>query len=86
MSQRTCAEQDDKTKCREKNDVDVSGVPALTEDSSYPGSGTREDPYVVDWNITDTSYPYNWSNTKRWIITLQVRQTKRLQRRLTRTQ
>jgi len=39
---------------------------------SYIGSGTPEDPYVVDWDLDDPEDPYNWPNLQRWIITAQV--------------
>lgn len=38
----------------------------------YPGSGTSEDPYVVDWDLNDPEDPHNWSNLRRWFITAQV--------------
>jgi hypothetical protein len=39
---------------------------------TYIGSGTPEDPYVVDWDLNDPEDPYNWPNLQRWIITAQV--------------
>lgn len=39
---------------------------------TYIGSGTPEDPYVVDWDLDDPEDPYNWPNLQRWIITAQV--------------
>ncbi|KAK7693214.1 hypothetical protein QCA50_002780 [Cerrena zonata] len=73
MSQQTCAEQDEKAGRRAKDVTVTNDTGTLeSEESPYPGSGTPGDPYVVDWDITDKSYPYNWSSTKRWIITLQV--------------
>ena len=38
----------------------------------YPGLGTREDPFIVDWDVDDPENPYNWSKSKKWLITLQV--------------
>ncbi|EJF62434.1 MFS general substrate transporter [Dichomitus squalens LYAD-421 SS1] len=40
--------------------------------SEYPGSGTREDPYRVDWDIGDADNPFNWSKTRKWMITGQL--------------
>lgn len=40
--------------------------------STYPGTGSLEDPYVVDWHVNDSENPYNWSTTWRWFITAQV--------------
>lgn len=38
----------------------------------YIGSGTRENPFVVGWDVGDPENPYNWSKTRRWVITMQV--------------
>ncbi|WVQ79622.1 hypothetical protein IAT38_001722 [Cryptococcus sp. DSM 104549] len=35
----------------------------------YEGSGTPEDPYIVDYLPNDPSNPYNWSKGYRWGIT-----------------
>ncbi|OCH95314.1 MFS general substrate transporter [Obba rivulosa] len=45
---------------------------AVQPERSYPGSGTRDDPYVVDWSPGDVENPYNWPKSKRWIITYQL--------------
>jgi len=42
-------------------------------DKPYPGSGTSKDPFVVDWTLGDPENPFNWSRTRRWFITAQVR-------------
>lgn len=39
----------------------------------YPGTGTRGDPFVVDWDLGDPENPYNWSTRRKWAITSQVR-------------
>ncbi|KDQ15282.1 hypothetical protein BOTBODRAFT_78005, partial [Botryobasidium botryosum FD-172 SS1] len=36
------------------------------------GSGTLEDPYVVDWAPGEAENPYNWSQLRRWILTYQL--------------
>lgn len=60
----------------EKNDVETGTIVAGTEITkslvSYPGSGTAQDPYVVDWDKGDPEDPYNWSPRRKWAITLQV--------------
>lgn len=33
----------------------------------YEGSGTEEDPYVVEWIENDPRNPMEWSQTKKWI-------------------
>ncbi|KAF7338486.1 Efflux pump FUBT [Mycena venus] len=39
----------------------------------YPGSGTQQDPYVVDWDSEeDPENPLNFPNCKKWIITSQL--------------
>lgn len=41
--------------------------------SAYPGQGTAQDPYVVDWiKQSDPENPYNWSNGRKWLLTYQV--------------
>jgi len=50
-------------------------VPRLADpapSSHYPGSGTVDDPFVVDWEFGDPENPYNWPNRKKWTITAQV--------------
>lgn len=34
--------------------------------SPYPGSGTPEDPYLVDWLDDEPSNPYNWRPAFKW--------------------
>lgn len=38
----------------------------------YAGSGTTEDPYVVEWIPNDPRNPMLFSTTKKWLITLSV--------------
>lgn len=38
----------------------------------YTGRGTREDPFVVDWDDHDPENPFNWTKGRRWLITIQV--------------
>lgn len=40
--------------------------------SQYPGRGTEDDPYVVDWDLADVQNPFNWNKFHKWIITAQV--------------
>ncbi|BEJ16384.1 hypothetical protein CspHIS471_0509890 [Cutaneotrichosporon sp. HIS471] len=35
----------------------------------FPGSGTKEDPYLVDWAPGERANPYNWAKSYRWAIT-----------------
>ncbi|KAG8716145.1 hypothetical protein FRC11_008626 [Ceratobasidium sp. 423] len=41
----------------------------VNERAQLTGSGTLEDPYVVDWAPEDPENPFNWSPAKRWRIT-----------------
>ncbi|KAJ1309199.1 hypothetical protein OPQ81_004868 [Rhizoctonia solani] len=41
----------------------------VNDKAQYTGSGTLEDPYVVDWAPEDPQNPFNWSSSKRWRIT-----------------
>ena len=38
----------------------------------YTGRGTREDPFIVDWDDHDPENPFNWTKGRRWLITIQV--------------
>jgi len=36
------------------------------EESPYPGLGTPEDPYLVDWLDDEPANPYNWRPAFKW--------------------
>lgn len=39
----------------------------------YPGSGTENDPYVVDWVADyDHENPFTWENSYKWFVVLSV--------------
>ncbi|KAH7130743.1 major facilitator superfamily domain-containing protein [Dendryphion nanum] len=38
----------------------------------YEGSGTEEDPYVVEWINNDPRNPMEWAKTKKWIMCLNM--------------
>jgi len=38
----------------------------------YPGSGTEEDPYVVNWIDNDPRNPMGFSKMKKWFLTFLV--------------
>lgn len=40
--------------------------PPPPDPSPYPGSGTPEDPYLVDWLPDEPSNPYNWRPAFKW--------------------
>ncbi|KAJ5514983.1 Major facilitator superfamily domain general substrate transporter [Penicillium fimorum] len=41
-------------------------------DHPYPGSGTEEDPYAVTWIPHDPRNPMNFSNVRKWTLTMLV--------------
>lgn len=42
-------------------------TPAI-ENYDYKGSGTEEDPYVVEWIDDDPRNPFNWPKSYKWMI------------------
>ncbi|CAG7853408.1 Uncharacterized MFS-type transporter C409.08 [Serendipita indica DSM 11827] len=50
------------------NNGSVASPPA----QPYRGQGTKEDPYIVDWDADDPADPYNWSRSRRWLLTGQL--------------
>ncbi|PIL23769.1 MFS general substrate transporter [Ganoderma sinense ZZ0214-1] len=40
--------------------------------SKYPGAGTAQNPYLVDWDVLDQENPFNWSKSRKWAITAQL--------------
>jgi hypothetical protein len=52
-----------------RSDTLRSAATIVNEKAQYTGSGTPEDPYVVDWAPEDPQNPFNWSSAKRWRIT-----------------
>jgi hypothetical protein len=54
-------------------DTEKDTLPAPCAGRSYSGSGTLQDPFVVDWDSEeDPENPLNFYNCKKWIITSQV--------------
>ena len=43
-----------------------------SQPGQYPGEGTLENPYIVDWDLGEVHNPYNWTKRRKWIITAQV--------------
>ncbi len=43
--------------------------PSTPIQNSYPGSGSAEDPYLVDWLPGEAANPYNWKSSFRWTVT-----------------
>lgn len=38
----------------------------------YPGAGTVEDPFVVEFHKNDQDNPMNWAQPRKWFITVVV--------------
>ncbi|KAG8724928.1 hypothetical protein FRC09_011819 [Ceratobasidium sp. 395] len=55
------------TSVRRERTVSLQTV--VDEKTQYSGSGTIEDPYVVDWAPEDPENPFKWPAFKRWRIT-----------------
>lgn len=51
---------------------DQAGITPEVEAWHYPGSGTDDDPYVVDWIENDPRNPMLYTESKKWIITFLV--------------
>ncbi|KAF9066857.1 MFS general substrate transporter [Rhodocollybia butyracea] len=56
----------------ERTEKDCTNSTDSGQGSRYPGSGTAEDPYIVSWDEDDPENPYNWTKTRKWIITTQL--------------
>ena len=55
----------------------------MKQQHKYPGRGTQEDPFIVDWDDNDPENPFNWPKSRRWLITAQVRSLRdRMNRRM----
>ncbi|RDB24165.1 Efflux pump FUBT [Hypsizygus marmoreus] len=46
--------------------------PAPPVHCTYPGNGTSDSPYIVDWDLDDPENPYNWTKARKWVITSQL--------------
>lgn len=51
----------------------VSAEDVERPEGHYPGAGTPEDPFIVDWALGDAENPFNWSIARKWLITSHVR-------------
>ncbi|KZT65476.1 MFS general substrate transporter [Daedalea quercina L-15889] len=59
-------------KSEQKQDEKGIEVQCEPTEARYPGSGTAEDPYIVDWETDDPENPYNWSTARRWTLTFEL--------------
>lgn len=49
-----------------------SGITSEVRDWQYDGSGTAEDPYVVEWIENDPRNPMLYAESKKWALTFVV--------------
>lgn len=50
---------------QDKRDVEKAGLAR----PRYPGAGTLESPFIVDWDVDDPENPLNWPRRqKKWPI------------------
>ncbi|ESU10330.1 hypothetical protein FGSG_02966 [Fusarium graminearum PH-1] len=49
---------------------DNTRIDQAVENHQYPGCGTFEDPFVVNWIPDDTGNPLNWDKWLKWAITM----------------
>ncbi|EXA32035.1 hypothetical protein FOVG_16705 [Fusarium oxysporum f. sp. pisi HDV247] len=52
--------------------IDQAGVTPEVLAYDYQGSGTEQDPFVVQWIPHDPRNPQQWSDSKKWFITAAV--------------
>ncbi|EED21472.1 MFS multidrug transporter, putative [Talaromyces stipitatus ATCC 10500] len=52
--------------------IDQAGVTPEVANYTYPGSGTKEDPYIISWIPNDPRDPMRFSKTAKWGITMLV--------------
>lgn len=50
-----------------------SSLTLAHDEKAYKGAGTEDDPYVVDWLEGERENPYNWSRSRKWVLTYLVR-------------
>lgn len=52
--------------------IDKGLVTPEVAEWNYSGSGTEDDPYLVDWIPNDPRNPMTWPASKKWSITMLV--------------
>ncbi|KAJ6623387.1 MFS general substrate transporter [Mycena sp. CBHHK59/15] len=53
-------------------DTEKHARPLVSRPRTFPGTGTLDDPFVVDWDLQDAENPLNFPNYTKWIITAQL--------------
>ncbi|ORX34296.1 major facilitator superfamily domain-containing protein [Kockovaella imperatae] len=49
-----------------------SVTPGESQSKPYNGSGTQDDPFIVDWLPDESANPYNWNRRFKWGLTLHL--------------
>ncbi|KZP18299.1 MFS general substrate transporter [Athelia psychrophila] len=62
----------DKGIVRFEDASDSKAVVDASQPGNYPGEGSLQNPYIVDWELGEVANPYNWINRRKWVITAQV--------------
>lgn len=47
-------------------------APSSPLPNPYPGKGTAESPFLVDWLPSEAANPYNWKKSYKWFVTAVV--------------
>lgn len=70
------SKQDGKT-CIPKRGLVATGatIDADVLNWQYEGTGTTEDPYIVEWITNDSGNPLFWKSWYKWLIALSVAST-----------
>ncbi|KAM5368968.1 hypothetical protein ACJZ2D_009277 [Fusarium nematophilum] len=50
--------------------IDQAGITPEVANYNYPGSGTKDDPYIVQWIPNDPRNPMEFATTRKWFITM----------------
>lgn len=49
-----------------------SDAPSSSLPNPYPGKGTADSPFIVDWLPEEAANPYNWKSSYKWFVTFVV--------------
>lgn len=76
---------DDKAPSEDRVEAEAAAKSVHDEEAAigngrYRGLGTKDNPYVVEWDIGDIEEPYNWPKSRKWPLTMLVRIGSLLQR------
>ena len=72
MEKRDCESQKPTQLSHFAQVFDQAGITPEVEAFNYKGSGTEEDPFIVDWITQDPRNPMLYGKAKRWTLTMVV--------------